>query len=124
MTGEAQITFVGHVGKDPELKFTPAGHAVCTMSVAVTERVKDGDGWKDGETIWFRVTSWRQAGEGVAEHVKKGDRVTVSGKFKLSTYEKDGEKRAIPEVTSDTVGIIPKALTKNSSREQSEETPW
>ena len=126
MAGEVTINLIGHVGNDPEIKFTPSGNGVCNVSVATTERVKDGDTWKDGETTWFRVAVWGRDAEGVAEVVRKGDRVAVSGRFKITTYEKDGQTKTSPEVTvsnrEDYLAVIPKALVKQTT--QTDGSPW
>lgn len=100
----AQGIIVGSLGGDPELRFTPNGDAVANFSVAVTERVKDGEQWKDGDTTWYRVTVWRAMAENVVETLHKGDQVIVIGKVKLRSYEKDGVERQSLEITADEVG--------------------
>ena len=77
MAGEAQISFSGFVHKDPELRFTPGGDAVASISVKVTpfKRGQDGSG-KRGDPSWYRVSVWGKAGEAVAERVREGDRVS------------------------------------------------
>jgi single-strand DNA-binding protein len=120
--GYADMTLEGNVGKEPELRFTPGGDPVCNMSVAVTPRKKVNDQWVDGETTWFRVTAWGRLAESCTEHVQKGDAIMVRGKFRLSTYEKDGETRTMPEVIADTVGKlvarIPKAEPKTINKSE------
>ena len=54
---------IGNLTDDPELRFTPAGTAVANFRLAVTPRVREADGWKDGETSYFRINAWRQLGE-------------------------------------------------------------
>lgn len=120
MAGEPLITLTGNVGADPELKFAPSGDAVCTVKVAVTPRRKNRDKWEDGQTRWYKVSVWKSAGEAVAEHVRKGDRVTLSGRFDLEEYEKDGRTITVPAVTADQFGVVPKM----EKRQEREETPW
>ena len=99
-----QVQFAGTVGKDPELRFTASGIAVASFSVAVTKRVKDGDGWKDGPTSWVRCTAWRQMAENVAESVGKGTRVIVSGQMSEREYDKDGVKHRTWDCQVDDIG--------------------
>ncbi|AKC03072.1 single strand DNA binding protein [Gordonia phage Gsput1] len=100
----ANTTIVGSLGGDPELRFLPNGTAVASMSVAVTERVKNGDQWEDGETTWWRVNVWRDLAEHVTDSLKKGDQVIVIGRSKLREFEHNGEKRQSLEITADEIG--------------------
>jgi single-strand DNA-binding protein len=128
MAGEAALTFIGNVGKkDPELNFMPNGDAVCSFSVAVKGRTKDGDGWKDKENpSWYKVKVWRKAGEAVAESVRAGSRVVVVGRLEIEQYEKDGTTRMVPTVTADAVGVVPMP-PRNSQPKQNDDrdgSPW
>ncbi len=99
------ITIVGNCVKEPELRYLPSGVAVCNLTVAVTPRVKDGDAWTDGETMWFRLACWRQLAESVAESIVKGTRVLASGRLSCRSYEtKAGEKRTDLELQVDSIG--------------------
>jgi single-strand DNA-binding protein len=98
-------TVAGNLTDDPELRFTPNGHAVANFRLAVTSRVREGDAWKDGDTSFFRVNVWRQQAENVAESVAKGNRVIVSGRLKSRAWETpQGDKRSIVEIDADEVG--------------------
>jgi single-strand DNA-binding protein len=101
----AQVTIIGRLTKDPELRFTPSGDAVASFSVAVNERIKDGNEWKDGEASFYEVKAWRKLGEQTAETLTKGNRVVVTGKMKIEKYEaKDGTTRYSTVVTADDIG--------------------
>jgi single-strand DNA-binding protein len=101
----AQVTIIGNLTKDPELRFTASGDAVASMGIAVNERIKDGNDWKDGEPSFYEVKAWRRLAEDAAEALQKGTRVVVSGKMKIETYTtKDGEKRSSVVVTADEIG--------------------
>ena len=105
MAQEPVITIVGNIGTIPELRFLPSGQAVCNFSVAQTPSVKKGDAWEDGETMWFRVTTFGPLAENASESFHKGDRVLAHGRFKVSIYEtKEGEKRTSMELTADAIG--------------------
>lgn len=115
--GFSEIVVEGNIGKEPELKFTPGGDSVCNMSVAVSARRKVDGEWVDGEVTWYRVAAWGKFGEACMENVSKGDAVIVRGKFKLSTYQKDGETKTMPEITAETLGVIPKQAPKTMKGE-------
>jgi single-strand DNA-binding protein len=106
MSGNAQISFVGNLGGDPEVRFTPSGAAVVNFSVAVVERRKNQEGgWDDGETTWYRCNAWRTLAENIAESLTKGTRVVVVGTLKSRSYEtKDGGRGLSWEVDVDAVG--------------------
>jgi single-strand DNA-binding protein len=105
--GDTQITLIGNLTNDPELRFTPSGAAVAKFTVASTPRYMDRqtNEWKDGDTLFLQCQIWRQAAENVAETLTRGMRVIVSGKLKQRSYEtKEGEKRTVFEVEVDEVG--------------------
>ena len=87
--GDVQITVIGNLTADPELRFTPSGAAVCNFTVASTNRVLDRatNEWKDGDTVFLRCNVWRQYAENVAESLTRGMRVMVTGRLKVRQYE-------------------------------------
>jgi single-strand DNA-binding protein len=105
--GDTNITLVGNLVDDPELRFTPSGQAVAKFRVASTPRFldKQTNEWKDGESLFLTCNVWRQAAENVAESLQRGMRVIVQGRLKQRSYEtKEGEKRTVFEVEVDEVG--------------------
>jgi single-strand DNA-binding protein len=101
---ETHVTLTGNLTDDPELKFTPTGVPVASFRLACTPRVRDGEGWRDGETSFFRVNVWRELGEHVADSLAKGDRAIVIGRLKARTWETpEGERRTVVEVEADEV---------------------
>lgn len=107
MVGEPQITLVGNLVADPELRFTPSGVAAASLRIAVTPRSRDNatGEWKDGETVWLNGTVWRQYAENVAESLTKGARVIVTGRLRQRSYEtREGEKRSVYEIEIDDIG--------------------
>ena len=105
--GDTQITIIGNLVADPELRFTPAGQPVATFRVASTPRVRDAASgeWRDGDSLFLTCNVWRQAAENVAESLQRGMRVIVSGRLRQRNYEtKEGEKRTVYEVEVDDVG--------------------
>ena len=105
MAADNQVTIIGNLTDDPELRFTPGGAAVAGFRVAVTPRVREGDTWKDGETSFFRVNAWRQLAENVTESCSKGARVMVVGRLRSRSWETpEGERRSVVEIEADEVG--------------------
>ena len=104
---DTTITLVGNLTADPDLRWTPAGAAITTFTVASTPRVYDRQEgqWKDGEALFLRCTVWREAAEHVAETLSRGSRVIVTGRLKQRSFEtRDGDKRSVIEVDVDEVG--------------------
>jgi single-strand DNA-binding protein len=101
---DTHVTITGNLTDDPDLRFTPNGNPVANFRLAVTARVKDGEGWKDGDTSFFRVNVWRQLAEHAAESLAKGDRAVVIGRLKSRSWETpEGDKRSVVEVEADEV---------------------
>ena len=121
MAGETQITVVGNLTADPELRFTPSGAAVANFTVASTPRTFDrqSNEWKDGETLFLRCSIWREAAESVAESLTKGTRVVVVGRLVQRSYEtREGEKRTVVELHVDEVGPSLRYATAKVTRTQ------
>ncbi|MGW3511199.1 single-stranded DNA-binding protein [Streptomyces sp. NPDC000994] len=120
MAGETVITVQGNLVDDPELRFTPAGHAVAKFRVASTPRTfdKSANEWRDGESLFLTVSAWRSLGENVAESLQRGMRVICRGQLKQRSYEdREGVKRTVYELDADDVGPslqrATAAVTKN-----------
>ncbi|MFF6873690.1 single-stranded DNA-binding protein [Streptomyces sp. NPDC012450] len=103
-----QITLVGNLTDDPELRFTPSGVAVAKFSVAVNRRTFDRqtNQWKESGADFHRVTVWRTLAENVAGTLTKGMRVILAGDLRQRSWQdqKTGETRYGWEVTADSVG--------------------
>ncbi|WP_414721044.1 single-stranded DNA-binding protein [Streptomyces sp.] len=106
MSNETVITVIGNLTDDPELRFTPSGHAVAKFRVASTPRMfdKQSQEWKDGEPLFLSCSIWRDAAEHVAESLTRGARVIVVGRLRQRSYEKDGQKRTVIELEVDEIG--------------------
>lgn len=104
---DTALTISGNVTADPELRFTPSGIAVANFTVASTPRSFDKatNEWADGDAIFMRCTVWRAAAENVAESLRRGDRVIVTGRLRSNTFEtREGDKRTSLELQVDEVG--------------------
>lgn len=81
-----KIILVGNLGKDPELRYTPQGDAVCSFSVATNERKKDKSGEFQDVTTWFKVTLWRRLAENAAKYLAKGSPVYIEGRLQVEEW--------------------------------------
>lgn len=135
MAGETQITVIGNLVDEVELRFTPSGAAVANFRVASTPRTYDRDtqSWKDGETLWLSCSVWRQQAEYVAESLTKGMRVIVTGRLKSRSYDdREGNKRTVFEIDADEVGPslrnatakVVKADREKPAKTGIQEDPW
>lgn len=107
MAGETNITVIGNLTDDPELKFTPSGAAVANFTVASTPRTFDRQSgeWKDGEALFLRCAAWRQLAENVAGSLQKGQRVIVTGALRIRNFERqDGSRGTSVEINVDEIG--------------------
>lgn len=121
MANDTQITIVGNLTADPELRFAPSGAAVANFTVASTPRTfhKQTNDWVDGETLFMRCSVWREAAENVAESLSKGTRVIVQGRLKARSYEtKEGERRTSQELEVDEIGPSMRYATAKVTRKQ------
>lgn len=118
----ANVSFTGNVVR-PDLKFSGAGQAYYTFSVAENHRRKNRDSgqYEESGTTWWRVTFFGNklfTPEALAEAVGDGAFVLVEGRSESREYEKDGEKRTSLEVVANNVGIMPKAPKDGAPRQQ------
>ena len=99
---------MGNVGRDPELRYTQGGVAVCSFSVAVTTRWNDRETKEKREkTKWYRVSAWRGLAETCNTYVRKGMQIMVAGTIDVSAYmNKAGEAAASIELTARTVQFL------------------
>jgi single-strand DNA-binding protein len=102
-----KITVVGYLGRDPELRYTAQGTAVCKMSVATTERRRSANGETEEHTTWFRVTVWGRQAELANEYLGKGRQVYVEGRLRLEEYaDREGNPRISPEVNATDIQFL------------------
>src|SRR5437762_12963738 len=89
-----KIILVGNLGKDPELRYTPQGDAVCSFSVATNERKKDKSGEFQDVTTWFKVTLWRRLAENASKYLAKGSPVYIEGRLQVEEWtDRDNNNR-------------------------------
>jgi single-strand DNA-binding protein len=102
-----QVSLIGFVGQDPELRYTATGTAVTAFSIATNEAWKDADGNPKEKTEWHNVVAWRKLAEIIGEYVKKGSKLYVQGKLTHRSYDdKNGIKRYTTEVVIDKLLML------------------
>lgn len=112
-----KVMIIGNLGKDPELRFTSSGQAVCDFNVATSETFNDKDGQQQEKTEWHRVVVWARQAENCKRYLSKGSKVFVEGRLQTREWDdKDGKKRYTTEVVAQNVRFL-------SSKGQGEDGP-
>lgn len=116
-----KVLIVGHLGKDPELKYTPGGAAVCNFSVATSERWKDKSDQVQEKTEWHRIVVWNALAENCEKYLKKGRQVYLEGKLQTRSWDdKDGQKRYATEIVAHHVVFLGGGQGQGERGEQEE----
>lgn len=103
----SKTIIVGHLGRDPELRYTSGGQPVCSFSVATSRSWTDQNGQPQEKTTWFRVTAWGKLGELCNQYLSKGRLVLVEGEVDASAWSaQTGEPRASLELTARNVRFL------------------
>ena len=103
-----QITLIGNLGNDPEMRYTPGGVPVVSFNLAVNKSWTTQEGQRQDRTTWFRVTAWRKTAEIVSQYLTKGRQVMVIGEVEdaRAYVDKDGNSRASLEVTAQVIKFL------------------
>ena len=102
-----KVMVLGHLGRDPELKYTQTGMAVCKFSLATNEYWTDKSGQKQERTEWHRIVVWDKQAERCSQYLAKGRQVFIEGRLQTSSWEgQDGTKRYSTDIIAKTVQFI------------------
>ncbi|MGD2102671.1 MAG: single-stranded DNA-binding protein [Acidimicrobiia bacterium] len=116
------VTLIGNLVDDPELRFTPSGVAMAKIRMAVNRRWRGQDGEWQENTSFFTGTIWREQAEQAAESLQKGMRVIVTGRLEQRSWETEaGDKRSVVEVQVDEIGPSLRWATATVNRTQRQE---
>jgi single-strand DNA-binding protein len=111
-----KCTVVGFLGRDPEIKYSPQGTAICSFSVATTEKRKDRDGEAQDITTWFSCVAFGRQAEVINEHFHKGSPIYLEGRICLEEWtDREGGKRFTLKMTVTAFEFIGKAGDRNDS---------
>lgn len=101
-----QVILMGNLTRDPELRTTPNGQAVCSFSLALNRQWKSQDGQTQEAVDYIDVVAWAGLGERVAQYCQKGKPVLVNGRLQSRSWEQDGQKRSKVEVLAQDVTFL------------------
>ena len=117
--GDINVTIVGNLVRDPELRFTKNGQAVASFTVVSSSRYMDKttNEWKDSDPVFMNCNVWREHAENVTNSLTKGARVLVTGKLKQRSYTtKEGQERQVVELEVEDVGPALRYATAKVSK--------
>ena len=106
MAGVNKAIILGHLGRDPELKYMQSGQPVCKLNIATSRKYTNKNNEAVEETEWHRVSVWGKQAEHCNNALTKGRQVYVEGRLRTSSYDKDGQKHYTTEIVADTVQFI------------------
>lgn len=116
--GFNKVTILGHLGHDPEIRYTKSGIAVTTLQIAVSENKKQNNEWSI-ETDWFSIICLGSSAENVGKYLKKGHLVLVDGKLQNRLWEnKNGDKNIVTEIITKQIIFLGKRIIQEESIEK------
>lgn len=102
-----KIIIVGNLGRDPELRYTPQGTAVCNFSMATNEKRRDKSGELQDITTWFRITLWGRQAENASKYLQKGSQVYIEGRLRIDEWvDRDGNPRQTLDVNASDMQFL------------------
>ena len=116
MAGVNKVILVGHLGRDPEVRYTKAGQAVASFSLVTPEKWKDKEGIKQEKTEWHRLVAWGKLGEICGEYLSKGKQIYLEGRLQTREWEdNDGNKKQTTEIVLSNMTMLGQAGGSSSS---------
>ena len=112
------VNIMGNLTRDPEIKYTPAGKAVCSLSIA-NNRVYTKNSEKVTEVSYFDVEVWGPSAENCSKYLTKGSGIIVEGRLKQDRWEKDGKTQSKVRITANAVHFMPKKQGASADPEAS-----
>ncbi|MBU2764716.1 single-stranded DNA-binding protein [Acidithiobacillus ferrivorans] len=107
MAGVNKVILLGHLGRDPEMRYQPSGGAIANFSVATSETFKDKEGNKQERTEWHRVVLFGRTAEIAGEYLRKGSMAYVEGRLQTRKWtDKEGQERYTTEIVGDRLQLV------------------
>ncbi len=117
--GLNKVMIIGHLGRDPEMRFTPTGRPVTTFSVATSRTWNTSDGERHNETEWFNVVAWGSLAEICKQYLTKGQQVYIEGRLQTRRWEDDdGNRRSTVEIVAKEMVMLGERKSKGESGEE------
>lgn len=117
-----KVMIIGHLGRDPEMRFTPSGRPVTTFTVATNRTWNSTDGEKHNETEWFNVVAWGNLAEICKQYLNKGQQVYVEGRLQTRRWEdSDSYKRTSVEIVASEMMILGDRHDSSQSNDDSQD---
>ena len=117
--GLNKVQIIGHLGKDPEMRYTPSGKPVTTFSVAVSRSWNSADGERHSETEWFNVVAWGNLAEICKQYLVKGQQVFVEGRLQTRRWDdKEGQKHTSVEIVANEMMMLGDRRDANNNHAQ------
>ena len=111
-----KIIVEGNLGRDPELRYTPQGTAVCDFSIATSEKKRDKSGELQDVTIWFKVTTWNKTAENASKYLSKGKSVYIEGRLRTEEWtDRDGKNRVSLEINATDMHFLSSGSGEHSA---------
>lgn len=118
--GLNKVMIIGHLGKDPEMRYTPSGRPVTTFTVAVSRSWNSADGERHSETEWFNIVAWGNLAEICKQYLNKGQQVYIEGRLQTRHWDdKEGQKHTSVEIVANEMMMLGERREANHSEEQS-----
>ncbi len=116
--GLNKVMIIGHLGRDPEMRYTPSGRPVTTFTMAVSRSWNTVDGERHTETEWFNVVAWGNLAEICKQYLNKGQQVYIEGRLQTRRWEdKEGNKHTSIEVVANEMMMLGDRRDNNQSQE-------
>ena len=125
--GLNKVQIIGHLGRDPEMRYTPSGRPVTTFTVAVSRSWNTVDGERHNETEWFNIVSWGNLAEICKQYLNKGQQVYIEGRLQTRRWDdKEGTKHTSVEVVANEMMMLGERNERrdhNNQGSQADATP-
>ena len=116
--GLNKVMVIGHLGRDPEMRYTPSGRPVTNFNVATSRSWKTSDNERRTETEWFNVVAWGSLAEICNQYLAKGQQVYIEGRLQTRRWEEDGVHRSTVEIVAKEMVMLGKRKQKDQDNDQ------
>lgn len=117
--GLNKVMIIGHLGKDPEMRYTPSTRPVTTFTVAVSRSWNSADGERHSETEWFNIVAWGNLAEICKQYLAKGQQVYIEGRLQTRHWDdKEGQKHTSVEIVANEMMMLGERRDANHAHDE------